>query len=157
MVGASWLFTRYIVDHFGDSLPGRLVRTALRGANNVATQTGQPFDQTVSRWAFANWVDSLPGFTTPPELQYPSWNFRRTFKSLHTQDSTDFPVAFPLVPALAAASSVNVSGTLWSGSGEYVRVMQPPHSAEFTLHFSGPNGALVSGAVQPRLSVLRIR
>jgi len=157
MVGASWLFTRYIVDHFGDSLPGRLVRTALRGANNVATQTGQPFDQTVSRWAFANWVDSLPGFTTPAELQYPSWNFRRTFNSLHTQDPNDFPLAYPLVPAVAAASSVNVSGTLWSGSGEYVRVMQPPHSAEFTLHFSGPNGALVSGAVQPRLSVLRIR
>lgn len=157
MVGASWLFTRYIVDQFGDSLPGRLVRTALHGANNVATQTGQPFDQTVSRWAFANWVDSLPGFTTPSELQYPSWNFRRTFNSLHNQDPTDFPVAFPLVPTIAAAGSVSVSGTLWSGSGEYVRVMQPPHSAEFTLHFSGPNGAPVSGAVQPRLSVLRIR
>jgi len=145
------------VDQFGDSLPGKLVRTGLRGANNVATQTGQSFAQSIARWAFANWVDSLPGFTTPPELQYTSWNFRRTFGSLHANYPTDFPLAYPLVPTIAAASSVNVSGTLWSGSGEYVRVMQPPNSAEFTLHFSGPNGALVSAAVQPRLSVLRIR
>jgi hypothetical protein len=157
MVGASWLFTRYIVDQFGDSLPGKLVRTALIGANNVATQTGQSFNQTVTRWAFANWVDSLTDFTTRPELQYKSWTFRRTFGSLHSNYPTDFPLAYPLVPTIAGATGVNVSGTLWSGSGEYVRVMQPPHSAEFTLRLSAPGGGVVSASVQPRLNVLRIR
>ena len=156
-VGASWLFTRYIVDRFGDSLPGKLVRTTLTGANNVATQTGQPFDQTVGRWAFANWVDSLPGFTTPPELQYTSWNFRRTFSSLHTQDAKNFPLVYPLVPTIATANAVNVTGALWSGSGVYVRVMQPPNSGAFTLHLSGPSGASISASVVPRLNVLRIR
>jgi hypothetical protein len=62
-----------------------------------------------------------------------------------------------LVPTIAAAEAVNVSGSLWPGSGDYVRVMQPPHSAAFTLHFSGPGGALVSQAVVPRLNILRIR
>jgi len=158
-VGASWLFTRYIVDQFGDSLAGRLVRTAMTGAANVAAQTGQPFPQTVSRWALANWVSDLPGFTAPSELQYTSWHFRTTFGSLHNQNPTNFPLAYPLVPTFSAGSAVNLSGTLWSGSGAYVRAVQPPNSAAFTLHFSGPSpgGAPVSPAIVPRLIVLRIR
>src|SRR3989454_12797363 len=78
MVGASWLFTRYIVDQFGDSLPGKLVQTTLTGATNVAAQTGQPFALTVSRWALANWVSDLPAFSAPTALQYKSWHFRTT-------------------------------------------------------------------------------
>jgi hypothetical protein len=157
MVGASWLFTRYIIDQFGDSLPGKLVQSGLAGVNNIATKTGQPFDQTVMRWSFANWLDNMPGFTSPPELQYTSWNFRHTFDTLHVQAPNFFPRPYPLVPIVAGANDVNVSGTLWSGSGEYVRVMQPPHTAEFTLRLSAPNGGAVSPAVQPRLNVIRIR
>lgn len=158
MVGASWLFTRYIVDQFGNALPGKLVQTSLTGAANVATQTGQPFDQTVSRWALANWVSDLPGFSAPSELQYTSWHFRtRTFASLHSQDSTTFPLAYPLVPTRSAGNAVNLSGTLHSGSGEYVRAMQPAGGAAFTLHFSANGATPVSPAIVPRLVVLRIR
>jgi hypothetical protein len=156
-VGASWLFTRFIVDRFGDSLAGKLVRTALTGAQNVAVQTGQRFDSTVTQWAFANWVSDLPAFSAPTTLQYTSWHFRNTYSSLHTQDATDFPLAYPIVPTVAAGTAVSVSGTLWSGSGQYVRVMQPPNAPAFTLHFSGPGGAAVSAVVFPRLNVLRIR
>jgi len=157
MVGASWLFTRYIVDQFGDSLPGKLVQTSLIGTGNVAAHTGQPFDQTVSRWALANWVSDLPGFTAPSELQYSSWHFRTTFASLHGQDTTDFAIPYPLVPTLSAGSAVNISGTLQSGSGEYVRAVQRAGGAAFTLHFSANGTATVSLAVIPRLIVLRIR
>jgi hypothetical protein len=157
MVGASWLFTRYIVDQFGDSLPGRLVRSGLRGVTNVATESGQPFDQTVSRWGFANWVSDLPGFAAPSELQYTTWHFRNTYSSLHSQDPTDFPLAYPLVPTVSPAATVNVSGTIWSGSGVYLRVTQPPHGAAFTLHLSGPGGTPISAAVMPHLNVLRVR
>ena len=157
MVGASWLFTRYIVDQFGDSLPGKLVRTTLIGAANVAAQTGQPFAQTVSRWALANWVSDLPGFSAPSELKYSSWHFRTTFAGLHSQDARDFPLAYPLVPTLSAGNAVNLSGTLHSGSGEYVRAVQPAGGAAFTLHFSANGSAAVLPAVVPRLVVLRIR
>jgi hypothetical protein len=157
MVGASWLFTRYIVDQFGNALPGKLVQTSLTGAANVAAQTGQPFAQTVSRWAFANWVSDLPGFSAPSELKYSSWHFRTTFASLHGQDTTDFPLAYPLVPTFSAGNAVNVSGTLWSGSGEYVRAVQAPGAAAFTLHFSADGTAAVSPAIVPRLNVVRIR
>ena len=156
-VGASWLFTRYIVDQFGATLPSQLAQSSLSGATNVSAKTGQPFATTVSNWAFANWVSDLPGFTAPPELKYSTWHFRTTFASLHSQDSIGFPRAYPLVPPVRAGSIVNVSGTLWSGSGAYVRVVQKPGDPAFTLQFSGPAGAPVSAAVLPRLNVLRIR
>ncbi len=156
-VGASWLFTRYIVDQFGAALPGKLVQTSLTGAANVAAQTGQPFGQTVSRWALANWVSDLPGFTAPSELKYTSWHFRTTFSSLHSQNATLWPLAYPLVPAFSAGNAVNVSGTLNSGSGFYVRAVQPAGGAAFTLHFSADGTNAVSAAVIPRLVVLRVR
>ena len=156
-VGASWLFTRYIVDRFGDSLPRRLVHSSLTGSANVAAQTGQPFDVTASRWGLANWVSDLPGFTAPTELRYTLWHFRSTFASLHSQDPLDFPLAFPLVPAVAAGDAVNLTGTLWSGSGVYLRAVQAPRGAAFTLHFSGSGGAPVSAAIVPRLNVVRVR
>ncbi len=156
-VGASWLFTRYIVDQFGGTLPRQLVQTAQTGAANVSAQTGQPFAQTVSRWGLANWVSDLPGFAVPTELQYSSWHFRNTFASLHAQDGANFPLAYPLVPLLASANSVNISGTLWSGSGEYVRVVQPPGGGTFTLHLSANGTTPVSTAIVPRLNIVRIR
>ncbi len=157
MVGASWLFTRYIVDQFGDSLPGKLVRTTLTGASNVAAQTGQPFALTVSRWALTNWVSDLPGFSAPSELQYKSWHFHTTFPSLHSQDPADFPLAYPLVPTFSPGNAVNISGTLRTGSGEYVRAVQPAGGAAFTLHFSANGTTAVSPSVVPRLNILRIR
>jgi len=157
MVGASWLFTRYIVDQFGPALPGKLVQTSLTGASNVAAQTGQPFGQTISNWALANWVSDLPGFAAPSELQYTTWHFRRTFSSLHSQDAQDFPLVYPLVPTFSAGDAVNLTGTLKSGSGAYLRAVQPTGGAAFTLHFSANGTTAVSPAVIPRLVVLRIR
>jgi len=157
MVGASWLFTRYLVDQFGAALPGKLVQTALTGASNVAAQTGQPFGQTISNWALANWVSDLPGFVAPTELQYTTWHFRRTYSSLHSQDAQDFPLAYPLVPTLSAGDAVNLSGTLRSGSGAYLRAVQRAGGAAFTLHFTANGTTTVSPAVIPRLIVLRIR
>ena len=158
-IGASWLFVRYLVDQFGAGLPAKLVQTALTGSGNVVAQTGsQPFATTVSRWALANWVSDLPGFTTPPELSYPSWHFRtRTFPSVHNSDPQDFPLPFPLVPAATAGSAVSLSGMLRSGSGAYARALQGPSAAAFALLFSGGNATAVSGIVTPRLTIIRIR
>jgi len=105
-IGASWLFVRYAVDQYGDSLLRKLVRTTLTGAANVAAQMGQPFDALVTGWALANWVSDLPGFMAPPELTYQSWHFRLTFASLNAQDALDFPRPFPLVPTTSAVSAV---------------------------------------------------
>ena len=157
-VGASWLFTRYLVDQYGAALPGKLVQTTLAGSANVAAQTGHGFDTTVTRWALANWVSDLPGYTTPPELSYTSWHVRtRTFASLYQQDSSTFRHPYPLVPTASAGSAVSLSGTLRSGSGVYGRALQAPGAPAFTLFFSGSGAAALPAAVVPRLSVIRIR
>jgi hypothetical protein len=157
-VGASWLFVRYLVDQFGDSLPRKLDQTVLVGSGNVATQTGHSFDTTVTRWALANWVSDLPGFATPAVLSYTSWHFRtRTFASLNQQDPRDFPLPYPLVPTASAGSAVSLSGTLRSGSGVYGRALQAPGAAAFTLFFNGSGTAALPAAIVPRLSVIRIR
>ncbi len=157
-IGASWLFTRYLVDQFGAALPHQLHQTTLVGSANVAAQTGQPFTTLVTRWALSNWVSDLPGFSAPSELQDTSWSFRtKTFPSLHAQDPTDFPLAFPLVPAAGAGSQINVGGTVTSGSGFYVRVFQPPMGAGFSLHFTRDGSAALSAALVPRLDIIRIR
>src|SRR6266487_950458 len=156
--GASWLFTRYLVDQFGAGLPAKLVQTTLAGSANIAAQTGHNFDTTVTRWALANWVSDLPGFVTPPELSDTSWHFRtRTFASLYQQDSTRFPHPYPLVPTASAGSALSLTGTLRSGSGVYARALQGPGAPAFTLFFSGSGAAALPAAVVPRLSVIRIR
>ena len=159
-VGASWLFTRFIVDRFGNALPGKLVRTAMYGIQNVETQTGQAFDSTVTQWSLANWVASFSTASRsafPAQLQYTTWDFRHTFDTVSVQDPTDFPRRYPLVPTIVADNAVNLSGTLRAGTGYYLRVMQPPNGAEFGLRFTGPGGAAVSQTVVPRLNILRIR
>jgi hypothetical protein len=156
-LGAGWLFVRYLVDQLGDSLPRRLVESNQTGQANVAARAGQSIDLLISRWALANWVSDLPGFSAPPELQYTSWHFRTTFASLSSQDPADFPVPFPLVPHVSASSGVDLMGTLRAGTGAYVRVMQRPGGAAFSLQFSDPNGAMLPSTVVPRLNVVRIR
>jgi hypothetical protein len=157
-VGASWLFTRYLVDQYGAALPGKLVQTTLAGSANVAAQTGHSFDTTVTRWALANWVSDLPGFATPPELTYTSWHFRtRTFASLHQQDPSDFPLPYPLVPDASAGNAVSLTGTLRSGSGVYGRALQGPEAPAFSLSFSRDGTAALPIAIVPRLNVIRIR
>jgi hypothetical protein len=162
--GASWLFMRYLVDQLrADTsvaasavVTRKVVQSGLTGAANVVSQTGQAFEATLSRWAAANWVSDLPGFTAPPELKYTSWHFRTTYASLHTQDPGHFPQPYPLVPVAAAGATVNVSGTLRSGSGVYVRALQAPGDSAFVLRFSGGGTRPLSSAVVPRLNIIRI-
>ena len=96
-------------------------------------------------------------FTAPAALKYSSWHFRRTFASLNSQDPTNFPRPYPLVPTASAGTAVNISGTLTSGSGAYVRALQAPGAAAFDLRLTGSGGVAISSSIVARLSVIRIR
>ena len=144
-IGASWLFVRYLVDQYGDTLAGKLDQTPLSGAANVAAQTRHPWDTTVTRWALANWVSDLPGFTAPPELTYTSWRFR-----------AEYPF-YPLVPSASAGSAVDRSGRLRSGSGVYHRAFQGPSEPAYTVLFRSTATTPFPAGLRARLNVLRIR
>jgi hypothetical protein len=161
--GAGWLFMRFLVDQeAADSTVGswnavtrQLVMTTTQGAANVEQLTGIPFDQTVARWALALWVSDLvqPGFTAPPELRYRSWAFRSTYGAL---SPSVFARPYPLVPGVTIGANVDVSGTLRSGSGVYERVLHPP-GPSFTLQLADPNGGPMHAALEPRITVIRVR
>ncbi len=154
--GAGWLYVRYLVDQFGDSLTHCLEQTALTGADNVAAQTGLSFETTTTRWALANWVSDLPGFAPPAGVFYRSWSFRQEFASLSAQDPFDFPLPFPLVPLAGAGTQVSLGGTLHAGSGFYVDILQAPGAGGFALRLGGVIGPGAT-TVDPRLDVIRIR
>ncbi len=147
--GAGWLYVRYLVDQFGDSLTDRLEQTALTGADNVAGQTGLSFETTTTRWALATWVSDLPGFAPPAGVFYRSWSFRQVFASLYA-------LPFPLRPPAGAGTQVNLGGTLHAGSGFYVDILQAPGAGGFALRLGGVIG-LAATTVDPRLDVIRIR
>ncbi len=154
--GGEWLFVRYLTDRFGPTTPHGLVNTALQGAANVASVTGTAFGTLLGRWALAVYVSDLPGFAAPADLQYTQWHFRTTFLSLHNQRPSDFPLAFPLVPATASPGAVAISGTLRSGSGSYLIVAQTAGAAAFTVSLKPASGSFPSGA-GPQLAVVRLQ
>jgi len=165
--GAMWLFVRFITDQSRAdtsftataAFTRKLEETALTGATNVATQTGVAFDTLVNRWALANWVSDLPGFTAPPELKYTSWDLRATFGAFHTDPATasSFPLPFPLVPAASAGDLTSLAGSLLAGSGVYDRALQAPLAAGFQLQFGDAGGNYLPANIVPRLTIIRIR
>ncbi|HYL55933.1 MAG TPA: hypothetical protein VEU73_10215 [Gemmatimonadales bacterium] len=156
--GAGWLYARYLVDQFGDSITNELEQTTLAGTDNVAAQTGLPFITTATRWALANWVSDLPGFAPPAGLFYRSWSFRQVFASFNAQDPVDFPEPFPLMPPVDGEGQVNITGYLHGGSGFYVDIVESPQSSAFALDFRAvAGGGPIATSVVPRLVILRIR
>src|SRR5437762_2359997 len=150
--------------------------TSLTGPQNVATQTGQSFALVLERWALANWVSDLPGFTAPSELRYKMWRFRADYPLLRNRcpdpgtgvpPHRAIPAAFTLVPGVGAGSAVNLSGVLRAGSGTYLRVQQAAGETGFGLLFSNGSGGRLGGSlVGPlfhfpvafnRLNVIRIQ
>ena len=168
--GVGWLFVRYLADRFAqdttlaaqNEVTRTLVPTKLTGTANVAHMTGAPFATTVGEWALANWVSDLPGFTAPKALKYEKWAFRSAYPVLKARCGTSlpssFPSSFPLVATAAAGPSINLAGTMVSGSGAaYQRALQGPGADPFNLLFSDATGGRLRSTVSPRLNVLRIR
>lgn len=163
--GAQWLFMRYLVDQFAadtttaarNAFTRGINESSLIGTASVVNRTGRPFAETVSRWALANWVSDLPGFTTPPELRYRSWAFRTTYQSLHQQQPGLFPKPYPLEPTVSSGAGVSLSDTLRAGSGVYHRVQQAPGGQPFTLSFATQFGGPLPASVTPRLNIIRVR
>jgi len=167
--GAYWLFVRYLVDQIGatlgspDSVTRRLDRTGLIGAANVSSAAGgTAFATILSRWALANYVSDLPGFTAPPELQYVSWKFRTDYQRMKTACGVFFntgslPSQFPLTPDVVDGGSAQLAGMLRAGSGSYYQMPHAAGAPGFTLLFSNSAGTALRTSLAPRLNVIRLQ
>lgn len=108
--------------------------------------TGQDFDQLVSEWQLANYLDNLPDFTpVDSRLQYTSWDFRSVFPT------------YPLVPDPAPNGAYSRIGILRGGSGRHVLITQQPNASEVNMKLTQDNGMLLPATAAPRSVLVRIR
>jgi hypothetical protein len=160
--GANWLFVRWLIDHFdsdphGANLTRQLLSTGATGSANVEAVTGEPFATLVAQWQLANYLEAVPGFQDASgRLSYPSWNFGGTFASLHTQDPSRFPLAYPLAPDTAAGSYAR-TGVLRGGSGLHLLVQQTASEGAVEIRLTKDGTTAVAAAVASRLAIARIR
>jgi hypothetical protein len=155
--GGAWLFLRWVVDQFGEDVIRRMSETGRRGTDNIAAATGEPVAALLPQWFLANYVSDLPGFAAPSRLRYASWNFRKTFASLHQQAPSNFDRPFPLVPPVYLGGTFDVSDTLRAGSGDYLLAVQVAGQQGFGLQFGQSGSAPFPSSVPARLNVIRIR
>ncbi len=158
--GASWLFVRWLADHFSsDTLRGTTLTRALTsgastGADNIAVATGVPFATLVGEWLSTLWVDELPGFPQAGRLRYLTWNFRSTYA---TNSPGSFAKAYPLEPTLVGIGGTSGSGTLRAGTGRFLRVALGSGSGPMQVRLTGPGGVAPAGALSARIAVVRTR
>ncbi|HEU5303507.1 MAG TPA: hypothetical protein VFU40_02580 [Gemmatimonadales bacterium] len=163
--GATWLFVRYLGDHFASTQPlatdltHKLVQTKLTGVANVAAATGVAFDTLVAEWHLANYADDLPQFTPSSDrLTYTSWPFRALFASFNSQDPVNFPDPYPLNPEVTTDGNFEIVGSLPAGSGKHVLIRQPPSGDAVDFKITDDDGASVLPAsAVARVAVLRLR
>ena len=155
--GGEWLFLRYLADRFGAGILKQLVATSDLGAANVVARTGTPFATLLGRWALAVYVTDLASFAAPPALTYSTWRFRTTYASLHSQDPTNFPLAYPLTPSAQTNAAFSLTGPMNSGSGTYVLITQGASAAGFEVTFRASNGSAFPASAGAQLAVVRIR
>jgi hypothetical protein len=158
--GATWLFTRWLVDHFAAEQPlgadftRRLLETTRVGAANVEAATGKSFGDLVGQWQLANFLDNLPGVVpTSSRLQYKSWDFRAAFGS-----------PYPLQPDTTidgrdvSGVAYTRSGSLLAGSGVHVLIGQSAGAAAVDFQLTNPDATdLPAAEAEPRIALFRIR
>ena len=164
--GATWLFVRWLADHFaaepvvGTELTRSLVQTTRTGAENVAAAADEPFARLVGQWQLANYLDDHPDFATltaGTRYGYDSWSFREVFASFHQQAPETFPSAYPVEPDVFAGGDYAREGVLRAGSGRHLLVEQSP-GPPLDLRLTAPGGETgLPATAAPRTLILRLR
>lgn len=151
--GASWLFVRWLSDHYatdtllGTDLTRSLIMTSLTGSANVASATGQPFDELVGEWQMANYTEALPGFTgNNGRLRYRTWDLEAAY------DAATGGAAYPLSPDLVMAGAYAGTGFLLGGSGRHVRVSQAANAGPVDFQLKGDDKF---ATLVPRFAIVR--
>ncbi len=158
--GASWLFLRWLADHYsadstlGTQLTRSLEQSNVLGAARIAQVTGVPFPTLVGEWQLANWTSDLPGFPQTGPIIYNSWNFRGTFALNYP---AIFPEPFPLIPD-STTGDYSHPGEMPAGSGRTIRYVLPAGSPGVTIRIAGTlAGGPLDPTIVPYLAIVRIQ
>ena len=131
-------------------------QTALLGAANVSSVTGETLSTLVPEWLLAVYVDNLAGFSSPSaRMRVKSWNYRAI--ATNPANAQIFPNGFPLRPD-STSGSYTRSGMLRGGSGRHFRLIQPGNGAGIDVQvLKNAAGTALDAALVPRLGIVRIR
>ena len=158
--GASWLFLRWLADHYsadstlGTQLTRGLEQSNVLGATRIAQVTGVPFPTLVGEWQLANWTSNLPGFPQVGPIIYNSWNFRGTFALNYP---AIFAEPFPLTPD-STTGDYSHPGELPAGSGRTIRYLLPAGSPGTTIRMAGTlAGGALNPTIVPYLAIVRVQ
>jgi hypothetical protein len=162
--GGTWLFVRWLADHFSGSQPlasdftRKLVQTSRTGAENVEDATGEDFPTVITQWHLANYTESLDQFSPSSDrISYTSWPFGPIWASFNQQNPGGFPRPYPLDPD-ATSGGYETAGSLLAGSGKHVLIEQAPGGPALDFKITRSDGTTVLPAsAAARVAVLRIR
>ena len=177
MRGFSYLFLRWLGDHYGPSGSGdvdgsneqQLFRTLARGSGSLATGIAN-IETAVQQVAGSDvsWNGLLREFAAMPaaddtvpntadRLQLRTWNLPVTFRQLHENEGAGdaFPEVYPLeVSDLGSPERTTVSLEVRGAAARYFRVSAPSGN-DLTVRLTGPGNTLLDSPSSSRLLVLR--
>ena len=149
--GASWLFTRWLVDRLGPTGTRQLLETNKWGTANVEAVAGRSLPSMLADFSMALWLDSLPGVPRQPIVsarRFGSRNLRELFAALVIA-RPGLGSGFPIVPLSLSSSR---RATLVPGSVEFFRVTVP--SGGLKVAIRRPGGAATSADWQLQVGVV---
>jgi hypothetical protein len=123
--GSAWLFARWLVDTYGGSDEGALLRRlvqsgTLAGAANVEAATGRPFPQLLGEFTLMLAADNLASASSP--FVEPSWNLPDMFAGYAEVGSR--PPA-PLTMRTSTGGTASISGRNVRGGGAILLRLGP--------------------------------
>lgn len=177
MRGFSYLFLRWLGDHYGPSGSGdvdgsneqQLFRTLARGSGSLATGIAN-IETAVQQVAGTDvsWNGLLREFAAMPaaddtvpntsaRLQLRTWNLPLVFRQLHENEGAGsaFPEVYPLeVSDLGSPQRTTISLEVQGAAARYFRVSAPSGN-DLTVRLTGPGNTLLDSPSSSRLLVLR--
>lgn len=140
--GGGWLYALYLWDRGrGEDVLGRLTRTTLTGAANVASVTGRAWGDLLADWMAALAAEG-PGDRYG--FNYPSVSLRNLLRNQGP---------YPLSPETVGSSDFARSGLLWSSSAR-LYIVVPPAGGFVALRLGGEAGGNAPVEADLRLRVI---
>ncbi len=179
MRGWSFLFLRWLGDHFGPAgngvIPGsneqaffrELARggpTHLTGPANIEQAVAQfggsaLWEELLADFLLMMAVDDLTGASLPARSQLRTWDLRDLFRGLHENSGTGpaFPDPYPLNPEAVLFADVDLDFSVRSGSAKYITLLATTTTPDYVIRVTDQVGEPLRANVGAQVTVVRLR
>jgi hypothetical protein len=179
MRGWSYLFLRWLGDHFGPAgngvIPGsneqsffrELTRggpTHLTGRANIEQAVSafggdESWEELLADFLLMVAVDDLTGVTLPARSQLPTWDLRDLFRGLNENTGTGpaFPQPYPLKLETVLFDDVDFDFSVRSASAKYFTLLATTTTPDYVIRVTDQAGEPLRANVRPQVTVVRLR